>query len=140
MRALFRGFKNGKETIVVKGEKLNGDWVYWDEYGSMVDENGSSTTYNVDMIRVVYVDTAKRLIIPETVGLYTSLVDRNREKVFEGDRINCDIRRSIGTVVIENGNSAVDYDTPLYGIITDEILSYVKEFVRLGTKWDFKED
>lgn len=85
-------------------------WVYWGVYGQTVDEIGNAFPYDVDGLRVVYIDTARRFIIPETVGQYTG-TDKNGKKIFEGDIVKAEINGSaydkfvfpLGVVEFENG-------------------------------------
>ena len=95
MKYLFRGFhecENGTKTIIVDGLQDKGEWVYWDEFGRLTE------TLNLGTI-VFYKDCeiSKVPIIPETVGQWTGLTDKNGVNVFEYSIVK-DIKGNIGYV------------------------------------------
>ena len=79
---LFRGFHpcDGPETIVVDGEKVNGEWV---EGSLLVNKR---TGQHMIIAPNKEVDLFDFLTVtPSTVGQYTGLDDSAGRKVFEGD-------------------------------------------------------
>ena len=108
---LFRGFhpnENGKTVITLNGEKIKGEWVYWNIFGRTNTEirvtvsGGYYTTYRVDIEH----------IIPETIGEYTGLTDKNGEQIFEGDTVAvCDL----STGYTKRKTYTVEYDKNICG-------------------------
>ncbi len=95
-RYLFRGFhkdENGTETIYLNGEEIKGNWVYGYlveyTYNDTVYINGTSpeTSYIFPMDERSQLKCLEKRIevIPETVGQYTGLDDKNKKKIFEND-------------------------------------------------------
>lgn len=76
---LFRGFHKrgtGKDKIFLNGEWIQGEWV---EGNLFVDEKKEK--YEILVGYVNYRISWE--VIPETVGQYTGLRDKNRTKIFE---------------------------------------------------------
>lgn len=100
--------------ILFRGKRVdNGEWAY----GSYVHivQYKESTDYIADEEPDQYV------VIPETVGQYTGLKDKNNVDVFEGDIVVCNQSGSYGISVIIYDNSAF-YVMPLNGNILEHTL------------------
>lgn len=122
---LFKGFHpcdNGKDRVFISGELIKGEWVegfYWKDIW------GDNTEY-------IYYDSEDYEVIPETVGQYTGLTDKNDKKIFKGDIVNYIYYGSAIKGVIKFGEYKTPYEKGHVGFyinwdLTKQLASFFKE-------------
>ena len=94
--------------ILFRGKLINGgQWTF----GNLIEHfNGNcAISTKTDII-----GTFGR-VIPETVGEYTGLTDKNGKQIFEGDIVNCKTKygEDIGRIVFYEGKFQVFWDSEL---------------------------
>lgn len=111
-RYLFRGFHstdNGTQTITLDGKKIKGEWVY----GSLIELGKKKYICFADECHdIMNAGALSFEVIPKTIGQFTGLLDKNKNKIFEDDILqiwhenpyNHKLHKDcLGVVVFKNG-------------------------------------
>ena len=146
---LFRGFtpdERGKTKIIVDGKSIKGHWVqgsYWKLqkttycFKEDYDAHPDNTEHYIVFSQMVDWGLPNRQlqadVLPETVGQYTGLTDKNGKKIFEGDIVNIEYPDAVicNTVINYIGagffGSKFDDDWELDGYVSLEVIGNIHD-------------
>lgn len=108
----------------------NGEWVYG--YYACIGKHHYILTGKLNLIGAVNFE--HYLVIPETVGQYTGLTDRNGKKIFEGDIVQTE---DCCYVVLWDSVRATYYlRNPIARILTDFYHYFGEDLILIGNIHD----
>lgn len=136
---LFRGFhpdENGSKTITLNGKKIKGKWVFGAYDFNKEHKQGFIICVGIDNVGpIAYIQE----VIPETVGQFTGLTDKNGNKIFEGDIVQSEEYQQgdeVGEVVYDSKDCTYWVHSEKYGWwqTMNEI-----EMEVIGNKWEVEQ-
>lgn len=124
------------KEILFRGKRLdNNEWVYG---GYMKNKNGIYITdtehYHLNASYKNY------LVIPETIGQYTGLEDKNGKKIFDGDKVMYDYEwtkpNEVGVITWNESNASFQ----IKGHIPSSSMKHLDRMKVIGNIFDEKEN
>lgn len=131
-RYLFRGFhkeENGKEKIYIDGQVINGKWVY----GWLFQIKYATKKYFIRVFPNKDDEYVDYVVIPETIGQYTGLEDKNGKKIFEKDWLYDEPNNWHYTVGFEDGVFCLLLDDE---VVWDDVYEYKNQCEVISTIFD----
>ena len=118
--------------ILFRGKRIdNGEWVYGNFVKGCVDDFAYIVEFgNKDLCRN-FVE-----VIPETVGQYTGLTDKNGKKIFEGDIL--DGLCGLHIVYFDDSFACFDWENAI-GKQSESFSGFADDYEVIGNIYDNKE-
>lgn len=120
--------------ILFRGKREdNGDWVEGSlhiEYGEIDKDGKQSLDY-----RILGLRGECRYVIPETVGQYTGLTDKNDKKIFEGDIVKT---KKYGKIIGHSNVNDYDIFNVVYKPAVFGLVNHNRGFNFVGNSTDFE--
>ena len=120
--------------ILFRGKTEQGEWVY-----GLLDCHYTRPNEKYYHIHECETDDTEYAVIPETIGQFTGLTDKNGKKIFEGDIIKIYWKDSVLTI----GDIRYDENMCRFVVAEDFLYPYAFDnttpFEVIGNKWDNPE-
>lgn len=102
-----------RETLFRAQRVDNGEWVYGSLITAIVSKDKKSINTFIKLQDAVKTNLETFLVKPESIGQFTGLLDKNRNKIFEGDKFQGDEN---GEYYVVNWNEdEATFQMDLYG-------------------------
>lgn len=77
--------------ILFRGQRIdNGEWVYGSLITAIVSKKNKSINTFIKLQDAVETNLETFVVKPESIGQFTGLLDKNKNKIFEGDLCRCE--------------------------------------------------